>query len=66
MNGRSIADAVIEVPIVTSFTRFGYEARRRLAGWTPLDDYDLTGRVIVITGATSRLASQRASCSAAA
>jgi dehydrogenase/reductase SDR family member 12 len=55
MNGRDIADSVIEAPIITSFTRFGYEARRRLAGWTPLDDYDLTGQVLVITGATSGL-----------
>jgi dehydrogenase/reductase SDR family member 12 len=55
MNLRGIADALIEAPIVTSFTRLGYEARRRLADWTPLDDYDLTGRVIVITGATSGL-----------
>ena len=30
MNGREIADAVIEAPVITSFTRFGYEARRRL------------------------------------
>ena len=55
MNGREFADAVIEAPIVTSFTRLGYEARRRLDGWTSLDDYDLTGRVIVLTGATSGL-----------
>ena len=68
MNGRDVADALIEAPIVTSFTRFGYEARRRLAGWTPLDAYDLTGRVVVITGATSGLgyaaAGQLARCSA--
>ncbi|MFT6762998.1 MAG: dehydrogenase/reductase SDR family protein 12 [Candidatus Aldehydirespiratoraceae bacterium] len=68
MNGRDIADAVIEAPVVTSFTRFGYEARRWLAGWTPLDDYDLTGRVIVITGGSSGLgyaaAEQFARCNA--
>lgn len=68
MNLRGIADALIEAPIVTSFTRFGYEARRGLAGWAPLDDYDLTGRVIVITGGTSGLgyaaAEQLARCGA--
>ncbi len=68
MNGRDIADALIEAPIVTSFTRFGFEARSRLGGWTPLDDYDLSDRVIVITGATSGLgyaaAEQLARCGA--
>jgi dehydrogenase/reductase SDR family member 12 len=68
MNARGIADALIEAPIVTSFTRLGYETRRRLAGWAPLDGYDLTGRVIVITGGTSGLgyatAEQLARCGA--
>ncbi len=55
MTARTIADALIEAPIVTSFTRIGYEARKRLAGWSKLDDYDLEGQVILITGATSGL-----------
>ncbi|MFK8024993.1 MAG: SDR family NAD(P)-dependent oxidoreductase [Ilumatobacter sp.] len=55
MIGRGIADALIEAPVVTSFTRLGFEARRRLGDWTPLDAYDLTGRVILLTGATSGL-----------
>lgn len=68
MSVRTIVDAVIEAPIVTSFTRIGYEARKRLAGWTSLDDYDMTGQVVVLTGATSGLgyaaARQLAACGA--
>jgi dehydrogenase/reductase SDR family member 12 len=65
---RTIADALIEAPIVTSFTRIGYEARKRLEHWSSLDDYSLTGRVMVLTGATSGLgyaaAEQLATCGA--
>lgn len=68
MSLRKVADAVIEAPVVTSFTRIGYESRKRLDHWTPLDDYDLTGQVIVLTGATSGLgraaANQLARCGA--
>lgn len=64
----NVADAIIEALIVTSFTKLGYVARRRIAGWSRLDDYDLTGRVIVLTGATSGLglaaARQFATCGA--
>ena len=55
MNVRDIADRALEIPIVTSFTKIGYHARRRLDDWTPLDAYDFTGRVVVLTGATSGL-----------
>jgi NAD(P)-dependent dehydrogenase (short-subunit alcohol dehydrogenase family) len=68
MSLRDVADAVIEAPVVTSFTKIGYESRKRLDNWVPLDDYDLTGQVIVLTGATSGLgkaaATQLARCGA--
>ncbi len=48
-------DRVLEFTVVPSFSRIGYLARSRLDRWSPLDRYDLTGRVVVITGATSGL-----------
>lgn len=48
------ADRAIEASVVLSFTRLGIAARRRLyAGWD--DDLDGTGRVVLVTGATSGL-----------
>ncbi len=52
---KQAVDTLLEAPIVPSFTRIGYETRRRLEGWTDLADYDLTGRTMVVTGATSGL-----------
>ncbi len=48
-------DRTLEMTIVPSFTRIGYAVRSRLDHWTPVGQYDLTGRVVVITGATSGL-----------
>ncbi len=68
MNLSKCIDAIIEAPIVTSFTRVGYESRKRLDEWTPLEEYDLEGKVMVLTGATSGLgraaANQLARCGA--
>jgi NAD(P)-dependent dehydrogenase (short-subunit alcohol dehydrogenase family) len=52
---KNVVDTLIEVPVVTSFTSIGPALRSRLDGWTALDEYDLTGRRIVLTGATSGL-----------
>ena len=49
------ADLVLETAIVPSFTAVGVEVRRRLDRWTPLDDLDMHGRTVLVTGATSGL-----------
>jgi dehydrogenase/reductase SDR family member 12 len=48
-------DRTLELAVVPSFTRIGYAVRSRLDHWRRVDQYDLTGRVVVITGATSGL-----------
>ncbi len=50
-----LIDSALELPIAPSFTRIGPIVRSRTEGWTPLSQYDLTGRRIAITGATSGL-----------
>ncbi len=55
MSITSVLDAIIEAPIVTSFTRLGYDARSRIDQWSSLDSYDMTGKVVLLTGATSGL-----------
>ena len=68
MNLPAALDAALELPIAPSFTRLGFEARRRLFHWTELGSYDLASRVIVVTGGTSGLglaaAGQWARCGA--
>lgn len=50
-----LLDRVLETPIAPSFTRIGAVVRSRIEHWTDLDDYDLSGRTILLTGATSGL-----------
>ena len=55
MDMKRLIDALIEGPVVPSFTKLGVGARSRLFGWTPLDSYDLSDMTIVLTGGTSGL-----------
>jgi len=55
MGAARAIDAMLEGPIVPSFTRIGFEVRRRLFHWRDVGSYELDGRVIVVTGATSGL-----------
>jgi len=48
-------DTLLEVPVVPSFTRIGYDVRSALEHWKPLSSYDLRDRVMLLTGATSGL-----------
>lgn len=50
-----VADAALDWLVLPSFTRIGYDVRRRLFAWPDLDRTDPTGRVVVVTGATSGL-----------
>jgi NAD(P)-dependent dehydrogenase (short-subunit alcohol dehydrogenase family) len=51
--GARAADALLEASVIGSFTRIGYQARRRLFDWTPLESLGLQDKTAVVTGATS-------------
>jgi NAD(P)-dependent dehydrogenase (short-subunit alcohol dehydrogenase family) len=54
MRWNDLVDQLVEAPIAPSFTRLGYDIRSRTDHWEPVTD-DLSGRVVVVTGATSGL-----------
>ena len=55
MDSRSLIDTALEVSVVGSFSRVGFQVRRRLFGWTPPPDGCLVGRTVLVTGPTSGL-----------
>ena len=52
---RTIIDDLADTLVVPSFTRIGYDLRRRLFRWQPLGDLSMHGRAAAVTGATSGL-----------
>jgi len=50
-----LVDATLEATVVASFTDVGITVRRHLTGWEDLEALDATGRVVLVTGATSGL-----------
>lgn len=51
MNAAKIVDGALEASVLGSFSKIGYIARQRLDGWTT--PAPMTGRSVVVTGATS-------------
>jgi len=53
---RALLDTAMEATVVPSFSKLGIAARERLyEGWEDLDDLDLSGRTVLVTGANSGL-----------
>lgn len=52
---RRAVDAALEASVVGSFTKIGYDVRRRMFDWQDLDSLDMTGKTAMITGGNSGL-----------
>ena len=52
---RRLVDAVLETSVVGSFTKIGYEARRRMYDWQDLSSLEMGDKTVVITGGNSGL-----------
>ncbi len=50
----SVIDSALDATLV-GYSSVGYDLRRRLSRWRPLEDHRLDGRTVVVTGASSGL-----------
>ncbi len=50
---RDVVDDALEMLVLPSFSRVGYDLRRRLYGWEDLGRTSLAGRTVLVTGPTS-------------
>jgi hypothetical protein len=48
----SFFSSLLDTAIVPGFSRIGFIARSRINHWDQVSDYDLTGKVVVVTGPT--------------
>ena len=55
MDLASLIDDALEVTVVGSFSRVGYQVRRRVFAWDAPADGSLRGRTALVTGPTSGL-----------
>ena len=55
MDARALADTLLELTVVASFSRIGPLSRRRLFAWTDPPADILAGRTALVTGPTSGL-----------
>lgn len=55
MDVRELIDDALEISVIGSFSRIGYDARRRLFGWQAPAAGALVGRTVLVTGPTSGL-----------
>ena len=60
INLNVLADELLELLVVPSFTRTGYAIRRRLFAWEDPAAWSLAGRTVVLTGPTSGLGREAA------
>lgn len=60
MDLSSLIDDALEVTVVGSFSRIGFEVRRQVFGWTAPADGSLTGQTALVTGPTSGLGRETA------
>lgn len=52
---RDLVDDALEMLVLPSFSRIGFDLRRRLYGWEDLGRISLVGRTVLVTGPTSGL-----------